>query len=41
MAGADTKDQAFQATAINPQLTALPIFLDNGKEDKLTAKQWL
>ena len=28
-------------STINAQLIALPIFLDNLKEDKLTAKQWL
>ena len=38
---ADTMDQAFQAAAINAQLTALPVFSDNVKADKLTAKQWL
>ena len=38
---ADAMGQAFQAAAINAQLTALPIFSDNVKEDKLTAKQWL
>ena len=40
-AAADAMGQAFQAAAINAQLTALPIFSDNVKEDKLTAKQWL
>ena len=40
-AAADVMGQAFQAAAINAQLTALPIFSDNVKEDKLTAKQWL
>ena len=38
---ADAMGQAFQAAAINAQLIALPIFSDNVKEDKLTAKQWL
>ena len=38
---AEAMGQAFQAAAINEQLIALPIFLDNAKEDKLTAKQWL
>ena len=38
---AEAMSQAFQATAINPQLIALPIFSDNVKEDKLTATQWL
>ena len=33
--------QAFELVAINAQLIELPIFLDNVKEDKLTAKQWL
>ena len=33
--------QAFQAAVIIAQFTSLPIFLDNVKEDKLTAKQWL
>ena len=33
--------QAFEAAAINAQLIAGTIFLDNVKEDKLTAKQWL
>ena len=39
--GADAMGQAFQAAAINAQLTVLLIFSDNVKEDKLTAKQWL
>ena len=38
---AEAMGQAFQAAAINMQLIALPIFSDNVKEDKLTAKQWL
>ena len=33
--------QAFQAAAINAKLTALLIFSDSIKEDKLIAKQWL
>ncbi len=40
-AAADAMGQAFQMATINAQLTALPIFSDNVKEDKLTAKQWL
>ena len=40
-ANAEQMGQAFQAAAINAQLTALPIFSDNVREDKLTAKQWL
>ena len=39
--GADAMGQAFQAAAINAQLTVLLIFSDNVEEDKLTAKQWL
>ena len=40
-AAADAMGLAFQTAAINAQLTALPSFSDNVKEDKLTAKQWL
>ena len=38
---ADTLAQALQNAALNAQLSVLPTFSDNVKEDRLTAKEWL
>ena len=38
---ADALAQALQAAALNAQLSVMPTFSDNVKEDRLTAKEWL